>query len=145
MGHEETILFTILGILCGFLCLMFLVQVWVCWILYDAWNKVPQQCREGEPFHAWLLLVPICNLVMPFFVHPRISRSYRAYFAAYQVYDVGDCGEKKGTTFAILMACSVVPYLGLLAMLGALAVEIVYVLEIMKLRKRLMQPQMPQG
>ncbi|KAF0244934.1 MAG: hypothetical protein FD180_2084 [Planctomycetota bacterium] len=142
MGHgNEALLLTILAIVGVFLLVMLAIHVFICWLLYDAWNRVPPQCREGEPWHAWLLLVPICNLVMPFFVHPRISRSYRNLFAAYQMPPEDDCGEQLGFTYAVCSACSVVPYVGLLAALAALVIIIMYLLKIGRLKARFAQPR----
>lgn len=144
MASNEAIFLTILVAVGVLLLVMFAVQVFICWLLYDAWNRVPPQCREGEPWHAWLLLIPIVGVVMAFFVHPRIARSYRNLLAAYQMPAEDDCGEKLGFSYAVCGACSVVPYVGLLAALAALVIIILFLVKIGRLKARFATP-MQQG
>lgn len=140
MAHltpDQFVIVLILAIAIVFVLTMMAIQVFVAWFLYDAWNRIPPPYREGESWHAWLLLVPFVNLVMPFFVHPRISRSYRNYLAAWNIHDAGDCGEQLGLACAVCTACSVVPYLGLLAAMAGVVLVIVYIVKLNGLKKRL--------
>lgn len=133
---DLNILLVVLAVVGVLVLAMLAIQVFVCWLLYDAWRRIPPQVVEGEPWHAWLLLVPFVNLVMPFFVHPRISRSYQRYLTACNIQGEGDCGEQMGFIYALCGVGSLIPYIGLLAALGGLCVLIVYVVKVNTLKKR---------
>ncbi len=143
LGSDETVLLIILAVVGGILLVMLAIQALVCWLLYDAWKRIPPPYLEGEPWHAWLLMVPLLGLIMGFFVHPRIARSYRNYLAAWNIHDAGDCGEQIGQAYAICAACSVIPYLGSLAAMAGFVLIIVFLVKITGLKKRLVPVQPP--
>ncbi len=69
--------------------------------LFQLLKRVPPEHRKMEPNMAWLLLIPLFNLVWNFFVYSAISGSYRSYFAEQDRTDVGDCGQSLGLAFCI--------------------------------------------
>jgi hypothetical protein len=89
--------------------IMLAIAVVVAYLLYSCLDRVPAQHRKMEAWQAWLILIPVLNMVWAFFLFPKMARSYQSYFAEKGRSDVGDCGEKIGMWCAI---CWVVSFLG---------------------------------
>jgi hypothetical protein len=96
--------FFVTAVLCygAFILLVFAVNIFVIYLLYTCFQRIPLQYRLMEPGMVWLLLIPLFNIVWVFFVLIRLSRSYQGYFAAQGRTDVGDCGEALGLWALIL-------------------------------------------
>jgi len=110
------------------------IQAVICWLLSTCFQAIPQQFRKMEPGMVWLLLIPCFGLVWNFFVFPRLAQSFKAYFDSVGRTDVEDCGEKIGWAFAICVACSIIPYLGMLAGLAGLVLLIIFLVKAMGLK-----------
>lgn len=83
---------------------------------------------------VWLLLIPCFNLVWNFFVYPKLADSYKAYFDSVGRPEVGDCGKGIGLAYCICVACSIVPYIGVLPALAALVLWIIFLVKAKELR-----------
>ena len=121
------------AVLAGIGLIYVAIRIWICWILYSCFKRIPQTFREMEPGLVWLLLIPLFNVVWIFFVYPRLSKSFKAYFLAAGDSSVDDCGESLGWVYAILVAVSIV--FGL-AWLAALVVLIIYLVKVSGLKNR---------
>lgn len=98
----------------GFLCLMLAIQAAITGFLWDTLRRIPAEHRAQEPGLVWLLMVPLLNMVWPFFVYPKIAESYQRYFAATGRYDQGDGGMQLATIYCwALVAQLVVSFLGI--------------------------------
>ena len=56
-----------------------LVQAIICWLLFDAFVRIPERYRLQEPNMVWLLMVPLFNLYWNFKVYPALAESFQAY------------------------------------------------------------------
>ena len=113
------------------------IAVVVAFLLYSCLDRVPAQHRKMEPWQAWLMLIPIFNIVWAFFLFPKMAKSYQGYFAEQGRTDVGDCGEKIGLWCAICWAVgffgSVVPCLNVILIpLGYLAFLVLLIIFLIK-------------
>jgi len=107
----------------------------ICWLLYDALNRVPPEHRKMEPGLAWLLMIPCFNLIWNFFVYLRLPRSLKSYFDSTGRTDVGDCGEQIGLWYAICSVASLVPYLNCLTSIASLVLLIMFLVKVNELKK----------
>ncbi|MCX8109252.1 MAG: hypothetical protein N3G20_10655, partial [Verrucomicrobiae bacterium] len=104
-------------------------------LLTSCFRVIPPEHRKMEPTLVWLLLIPCFPIVWNFFVFLRLSDSYLSYFSAQGRTDVGDCGRGLGLGYAICFACSVVPYIGVLAALAAIVLLILYLVKVLQLKR----------
>jgi hypothetical protein len=114
-----------------------LINVVVCWLLYNALDRIPASFRQMEPAMVWLLLIPCFSWFWNFMVFPKIARSFKAYFDSVQATDVGDCGEKLGLWYSILIVASIIPFLGWFAGVAALVLLILYLIKATELKNRI--------
>ena len=120
----------------------------VAYLLYSCFQRIPAQHRQMESWQAWLLVIPIFNVVWMFFVFPKLAKSYQSYFGQQGRTDVGDCGEKIGFACAVCYAVSLVagfiPCLGMIvgpiAALAGLVLLIVFLVKVLTLKG-----QIPEG
>ena len=56
--------------------LIFLLHILFSWMLYACLMSVPAHHRKAQPYMAWLILIPIANYVLNFFLICARSRSY---------------------------------------------------------------------
>lgn len=126
------------GLSAGIAILFFLVAIGITiaiiLILQNAFKRVPAEHRKQEPGMVWLLLIPCFSIVWNFFVFPKLSQSLKSYFDAKGQTDVGDCAESLGLTYSILVACSIIPYLGMLTGIASLVVLIIYLIKVNELK-----------
>ena len=110
------------------------IAVVICFFIYDAFKRLPEQFRLMNPSLVWLLLIPCFSLVWNFFVFPRLSASYKNYFDSIGRTDVGTCGKGIGMGYAICMVCGLIPCVGFLASLAGIVLLIMYLIQITKLK-----------
>ncbi len=121
-------------------CMVMLIQVVVCVLLYLCFTRLAPEHRKLAPGLVWLLLIPVFNLVWNFFVVLRLAESYQSQFRAIGREDVGDAGWGIGLAYAICAAGSIVPCLNVLAAPAALVLLIIYLVKVMSLRGQLPEP-----
>jgi hypothetical protein len=95
-------------------------------LAYIVLNRVPPQFRKQSPGMAFLLLIPIFNIIWSFFVHPKVAESLQAYFNAQGSQAHGDCGGALALWLCICGACSFVPFIGLFAGIAGLVLAILF-------------------
>jgi hypothetical protein len=138
--QRDTDVFAAMGMV-GLVVVVFLVtiaiNVFILYVLYNCYKRVPQQFRKQEPGMVWLALIPCFNIIWNFFIFPGLSKSLKAYFDSIGRTDVGDCQESIGLAFAICCAVSIVPYLGCLTGIAALVLLIMYLVKVNDLKNQL--------
>lgn len=84
------------------------------------------QNRAANPDSAWLLLIPLFNLIWQFILYPRISASLEREFRQRGLPIERDPARSLGLTLAILHACSLIPLVNLFTGIAALVCFILY-------------------
>lgn len=135
-GAPLAMMLTVAGIV---VCVIFAINIVICFLLSDALRRLPPQFRKMEPGMVWLLLIPCFNMVWNFFVYPKVSDSYSAYFAVQGRTDVGDAGGRLGLAYAICAVCSIIPCVGYVAGLAGLVLLIIYLIKITGLKNQIAQ------
>jgi hypothetical protein len=103
-------------------------------------NRVPPQFQKQSPGLAFLLVIPLFNLVWSFFVHPKVAESLQAYFESNGDKRNGDCGRSIALALCICMACGIVPFAGFLAAPAALILYIIFYVKAFSLSATIPQP-----
>lgn len=138
-NSDATALGLILGFAAAVVVITIAIGVVICFLLMSCFKSIPPAHRKMEPALVWLLLIPCFSVVWNFFVFPRLSESYLSYFTAQGRSDVGDCGRGLGLAYAICCACSMIPYIGILAGLAALVLLILYLVKAFDLKGQIPQ------
>ena len=113
------------------------VHVFICYLLWNCYKRIPQQFRKQEPGLVWLLLIPCFSLVWNFFVYPRLSQSFKGYFDSINRTDVGDCQEGIGLAYSICCAVSLIPYAGCVTGIACLVLLIIYLVKTNELKNQI--------
>jgi hypothetical protein len=125
--------------------------IFVNYLLFDAFRRVPQAFRLMEPGLVWLLMVPCFSVIWNFWVFPKLADSMKAYFDSAGRPDVGDCGRQTGMIYcflsvAPLVLClpSCIPIIGGLfsclsglCSLASLVLLILYLVKVTGLKKQI--------
>lgn len=112
------------------------VQIFFLLTLHRCMKKVSPENRAMEPGMVWLNLVPVLNLGWIFYTVIQIKESLLKEFADRELpSSYVDGTYKMGLTYAILGACSAIPYIGILPGLAAVVFWIIYWVQIIKLSK----------
>lgn len=131
----------LLGLAIGMLFVLPVVLL-VAWLVYRANEALPREHRKLESWQAFLLAIPIFNLVWAFILTARVSKGFQSFFASKNDPSVDDCGEKIGLWFAICWAGSHVPLLWCLSFPAAIVLLILYLVKITGLRARVLTESM---
>jgi len=94
--------------------------------LQKALQVVSPENRKLEPGLAWLLIIPVFNLVWNFFIVDAIAVSFTREFEKYGVFHSKKQTYDLGLTMSILCCCFWVPLLGALGMVAAFVIWIIY-------------------
>ncbi len=125
--------------LAGMLCALVVglgIGIYLLYLVYTCYARLPARYRRMEPGMVWLLLIPLFNLYWQFVVYLGLSQSYQAYFRARGRRDVGDCGYALAMTFTIGLVAMIpfgfIPnhYVQLLRGFMTLAFVVVYIIYI---------------
>lgn len=79
----------------------FVIFAIIIYLYYGAAASIPEEHQQISPPLVWLMLVPVVNIVMMFFVFPGIAKGFQSYFASQNRTDVGDCGANMAMWFII--------------------------------------------
>lgn len=93
--------------------------------LFGTLQAVAPQNRRMEPGLVFLLIIPLFNWIWNFFVVIKIRDSLQAEYAARNLQGDG-FGYGVGMAMSILVICSIIPLLGILAALAGLICWIIY-------------------
>ena len=110
------------------------ISVLVCWLLYKCLDAVPPPFRKQESGLAFLLLIPLFNIVWIFFVFLPLARGYQEYFARRGRTDVGDSGYGISKAACICTVLSLIPLLGIIPGLIGFVLFIMVLVKAWKLK-----------
>lgn len=105
---------------------LLLVMVFYLLTLQKALARCAPENRAMAPGMVWLQLIPLVGLVWQFFNVINIAKSLGAEFQKRGMAEVPEPGKTIGLVMCILVCCSIIPILGLLASIGALICWIMY-------------------
>jgi len=108
--------------------------------LSKALQAVSEKNRAMSPGLVWLNLIPIFELGWHFYTVIMIRNSLGAELAERGVEDPGRGGYAMGMAASILAVCGILPYVGVLASIGALICWIIYWVKIAGYKNRLLAP-----
>jgi hypothetical protein len=94
--------------------------------LQKAINRCSPESRAMAPGLAWLMLIPLVNIVWHFFVVLNMAKSLGAEFQKRGIPAEPNPGQTLGLIMCILMCCGIIPLLGILCSLGGLVCWILY-------------------
>lgn len=144
MKNDDAMAMGIMVVVFAFILLMVLVvlaiQIFFLLTLFRCMKKVSPENRTMEPGLVWLNLVPILSLGWIFYTVIQIKESLLKEFSARNLTGDVEGTYKMGLTYAILAACSVIPYIGILPGLVALVFWIIYWVQLSKLSKQIDEP-----
>ena len=100
---------------------------------------VDERHREIAPGYAWLLLIPLFNLVWMFILVSRIRRSFENLGRAGLLRRPTNASSDVGLALAICSVLSIIPYLGAIAGLVGFVLWIIYWNGIVKARAEIIQ------
>jgi hypothetical protein len=113
------------------------IQILFLMTLQKALRECSPRNRTMEPGQVFLNLIPCFSLVWTFITVNRMTESLRHEFRDRGMRSQEDYGQGVGTTYAVLMVCSLIPYLGSLVAIGALVCWIIYWVKIAGLGREL--------
>lgn len=105
--------------------------------LKRALEKCSPASRTMDPGMAWLLLIPLFNLVWQFIVVGHMARSLGNEFRSRGIPAEPEPGKSLGMAMCILGACGMIPILGVLASLAGFVCWILYWVRIAEYTRRL--------
>lgn len=95
--------------------------------LQNTLKKCSKENQKMPPANVWLLFIPLFNLGWHFVVVARVSDSIKAEYAKRGLpLSVPRPAYGVGLAYCILNCCSVIPFLGILAMIGWLVCWIIF-------------------
>jgi hypothetical protein len=109
------------------------IQALICYFMYRACSAIPENYRLTSPGAAFVLMIPLVNLVWIFIYTKNLSNSFVNLFNS-QGITRDDCGEKVGMWWGICAICSVIPCLGALAGIASFVLMIIYLVKVSECR-----------
>jgi hypothetical protein len=114
------------------------ISLLVAWLIYRANEALPAQHRKTESWQAFLLLIPLFNLVWNFILLARVSAGFASFFESKNDASVGDCGAKLGLWYSICVIGCWVPLVYCVAVPAGMVLLILYLVKISSLRTRVL-------
>lgn len=105
-----------------------------------ALSRCAASSRTMTPGQVWLGLIPIFNLVWPFFLVSALSDSLHHEFTRRGIVEEPQPGRTLGLAYAILGLLSAVPFVGFLTGIPALVCWILYWVKIADLSGKIARP-----
>jgi hypothetical protein len=137
-GDDEAAALAGLMVIGMILLVQLAIGILVAWLIYRANEALPAQHRKAESWQAFLLLIPLFNLVWNFILLARVSGGFQSYFQEKNDPSVGDCGASIGLWYSIAVICAVIPLVNCVAGPAALVLLIIYLVKISGLRTRVL-------
>ena len=139
-GDDFQYLGVVLAVMSVFLVIYYVPKIFFLIMQQNLLKAIKPESRMMEPGLVWLQLIPVFAWGWQFYVVSKISDSLRREFYSWGNEDsilgytdpgsVMPSGEMPaygiGIAYCVLICCTIVPYLGCLAMVGALVCWIVY-------------------
>jgi hypothetical protein len=105
--------------------------------LQKALGRCQPHNRLMQPGLVWLMLIPVFNLAWQFFVVVNIAGSLEKEFTERGMATEPEPGKPVGFAMCILNLCSLIPYLGVLAGIGAFVCWIIYWVKVAEYSQKL--------
>lgn len=109
--------------------------------LQKALAAVSPENRKLEPGLAWLLLIPVFNIIWNFFIVDAIGVSFERGFQKYGIYHSKKQTYDLGLTMSILCCCYWIPLLNILAILGSFVIWIIYWIKVVQYKNELISAE----
>ncbi|GMQ92054.1 MAG: hypothetical protein BMS9Abin11_1371 [Gammaproteobacteria bacterium] len=139
MREQEALI--IVGLFFLFIILVwYVVNVFYLLTLNKALKRVDTSRRGMSPGMVWLNLIPLFNLGWHIYTVVQMSDALAKEFDARQIGYEGKPGYVIGLVASILMATSIIPYLGGLLFIGGVVCGIVYWVQIADFSKKIALP-----
>lgn len=140
--HNSDLAMAQFGILFVFLMLIVLaiglaIAIFYILTLRKALLQCSQQNRTTSPDSAWLLLIPLFNLVWTFILYPKISESLEREFRSRGIPVEPQPAKTLGIVLAVLQVCGLVPFINMLTAIPVLIVFVMYWVKIAGYSKQL--------
>jgi hypothetical protein len=119
------------------LAVLLLIMVFYLLTLQKALTRCAPENRAMAPGMVWLQIIPLLGMVWQFFNVINIAKSLGAEFQKRGMAEDPEPGKKLGLVMCILVCCTVIPILGLLASIGALICWVMYWIKIAGYSKKL--------
>jgi hypothetical protein len=101
-------------------------------------REISRENRRMQPEQVWLSLIPIFGIVWQYFIVSRVADSLYLEFRKRNIYiPEQKPGYNFGIAYCILITASIIPMLGLLALLGGGICWVLYWIKISEYRSRL--------
>jgi hypothetical protein len=132
----------VFGIIVVLLCLGVLVSYILYLVtLHTTLDRVSPANRKMSPGQVWMVFIPIFGIVWHFIMVGYIADSLAAEFRSRNI-QVAEArpGYGIGLAYCICLACCIIPFLNILAILGFIICMIVYWAKIAEYKKMLAVP-----
>jgi hypothetical protein len=113
-------------ILLVFLMICLIPEILFVLTLQKALQRCSPQNRTISPGSAWLMLIPLFNLVWDFILVSQVSATLEREFRSRNIPVEPSPGKNVGLAWCILAAGAIIPFLGVLSFIGALVCWILY-------------------
>lgn len=110
------------------LLIVYTILVLFCMSLQNTLKEVDAHNREVEPGKVWLNLIPLFNIVWPFILNPKISRSIKNQLEENGAGESGDYGLALGRTYPILQVAQIVIPIEAIDSLLSIATLVVFII-----------------
>lgn len=137
-GNDEATLAAMLIVVGISLAISLAINLFVCWLVYRANEALPVQHRRIESWQAFLLLIPLWNLIWNFILFARVSGGMQSFFQSKNDTTAGDCGAAIGLWYSICVLVCFVPIASCIAAPAAIVLLIIYLVKISGLRTRVL-------
>jgi Domain of unknown function (DUF4328) len=137
-GNDEAAIAAFLIGLGITLAISLAIYLLVAWLIYRVNEALPAEHRKTESWQAFLLLIPLFNLVWNFIFLARVSAGLQSYFQSRNDTAAGDCGAAIGLWFSICAIGSWIPIASCVAAPAAIVLLIIYLVKISGLRTRVL-------
>ena len=122
----------------GFILVVIIaIQILVCWLLSRIQGALPQQFRRHSPGQAYLMLIPLFNLVWMFIYPQGLSDGYAQFFNS-QGINKGDCNKQLALWWAICIVASMIPCIGLIPAFASFVLMIMFFVKMNELRTQVL-------
>lgn len=116
------------------------VMVFYLLTLQNTLKLVSLENQKMPPGQVWLVFIPLFGLVWQFIMVNRIADSLKAELAKRNMpSDEDRPGYSIGIAFCILMACGIIPLIGVIASIGGFVCWIIYWVKIAGYKTKLQQ------
>ncbi len=122
----------------GFILVVIIgIQILICWLLSRLQSALPAQVRRHSPGQAYLMLIPLFNIVWMFIYPQGLSDGYAQFFNSQGV-NKGDCNKQLALWWAICIVASMIPCIGLIPAFASFVLMIMFFVKMNELRTQVL-------